>query len=220
MSVSVVEPALTDQGWRFGDYPGADVDTLNGTTWMHELYTRADPHYTGRATVPVLWDRERRTIVNNESADIVRMFNSGFGKLASSNHDLYPESLRGEIDVLNDGLYAHLNNGVYRTGFATTQQAYDEAFEGVFSMLDTLEARLSGSTSWLVGDQLTESDIRLFVTLVRFDAAYHGLFKCNRLRIADYPNLSRYLERMLGVRGSRKPSASTISSAAIIRSRP
>nr|WP_217895090.1 glutathione S-transferase family protein [Acetobacter tropicalis] len=201
VSVSVVEPALTDQGWRFGDYPGADVDTLNGATWMHELYTRADPHYTGRATVPVLWDRKRRTIVNNESADIVRMFNSGFGTLASSHHDLYPEALRGEIDVLNDGLYVQLNNGVYRTGFATTQQAYDEAFEGVFSMLDTLDARLSGSTSWLVGDQLTESDIRLFVTLVRFDAAYHGLFKCNRRRVADYPNLSRYLERMLGVRG-------------------
>jgi len=201
VSVSVVEPALTDQGWRFGDYPGANIDALNGVTWMHELYTRSDPHYTGRATVPVLWDTEEQTIVNNESADIVRMFNSGFGTLASSNHDLYPEVLRGEIDALNDGLYAQLNNGVYRTGFATTQMAYEEAFAGVFDMLDRLEERLSSGASWLVGGQLTESDIRLFVTLVRFDAAYHGLFKCNRRRIADYPNLSRYLERMLEVRG-------------------
>ncbi|MCH4091455.1 glutathione S-transferase family protein [Acetobacter sp.] len=201
VSVSVVEPRLTDQGWRFGDYPGADFDTLNGATWIHELYTRADPHYTGRATVPVLWDREKRTIVNNESADIVRMFNTGFGPLASPDYDFYPEPLRGEIDALNDALYARLNNGVYRAGFATTQQAYEEAFEDVFGMLDSLEERLSGDASWLVGNQLTESDIRLFVTLVRFDAAYHGLFKCNRRRIADYPNLTRHLERMLAVKG-------------------
>mgnify|MGYP004706505871 FL=1 len=201
VSVSVVEPALTDQGWRFGDYPGADFDTLNGVTWMHELYTRADPHYTGRATVPVLWDKEKRTIVNNESADIVRMFNSGFGTLASPDYDLYPEALRSKIDALNDVLYARLNNGVYRAGFATTQLAYEEAYKGIFNMLDEVEERLSGGTPWLVGNQLTESDIRLFVTLVRFDAAYHGLFKCNRRRIADYPNLSRHLERMLDVRG-------------------
>ena len=201
VSISVVEPSLTDQGWRFGSYPGADFDTLNGATWVHELYTRANPHYTGRATVPVLWDKEKRTIVNNESADIVRMFNSGFGTLASSHYDLYPEAFRSEIDALNDVLYARLNNGVYRAGFATTQQAYEEAFEDVFGMLDRLEDRLAGGTSWLVGDQLTESDIRLFVTLVRFDAAYHGLFKCNLRRIADYPNLTRHLERMLTVKG-------------------
>ncbi|MCH4023482.1 MAG: glutathione S-transferase family protein [Acetobacter sp.] len=201
VSVSVVEPVLTDQGWRFGDYPGADIDALNGVTWMHELYTRADPHYTGRATVPVLWDRERRTIVNNESADIVRMFNSGFGALASSNVNLYPEAHQGEIDALNNAMYTRLNNGVYRAGFATTQLAYEEAFEDVFCMLDNLEERLSGGAPWLVGEQLTESDIRLFVTLVRFDAAYHGLFKCNLRRIADYPNLSRYMERMLEIRG-------------------
>ncbi|KXV26761.1 glutathione S-transferase [Gluconobacter japonicus] len=204
ISVSVVEPFLTDQGWRFGDYPGAMLDTINGATWIHELYTRADTHYTGRATVPVLWDRKTQTIVNNESADIVRMFNSGFGTLASSDYDLYPYALRSDIDALNDAMYKCLNNGVYRTGFATTQQAYDEAFKDVFSMLDTLEIRLSSGASWLVGDQLTESDIRLFVTLVRFDAAYHGLFKCNRRRIADYPNLTRHLKQMLTVKGVAK----------------
>ncbi|GAB3591234.1 glutathione S-transferase family protein [Acetobacter peroxydans] len=201
VSVSVVEPCLTDQGWRFGTYPGADQDTLNGATWMHELYTRADPHFTGRATVPVLWDKQTQTIVNNESADIVRMFNSGFGALASAEYDLYPEALRAQIDALNEPLYQRLNNGVYRAGFATTQDAYEEAFRDVFGMLDTLEARLAKHDGWLVGDVLTETDIRLFVTLVRFDAAYHGLFKCNRQRIADYPALSRHLERMLAVPG-------------------
>lgn len=201
VTVSVVEPSLTDQGWRFGDYPGADHDLLNGATYAHELYTRADPHYTGRATVPVLWDRKKQTIVNNESADIVRMFNSGFGALASLHYDLYPDDLRAEIDRLNDALYSHLNNGVYRAGFATTQQAYKEAFGDVFGMLGRLEARLADGAMWLVGNRLTESDIRLFVTLVRFDAAYHGLFKCNLRRIADYPNLSLYLERMLNIEG-------------------
>ena len=201
VSLSVVEPFLTDQGWRFGNYPGADQDTLNGATWIHELYTRADPHFTGRATVPVLWDKKTRTIVNNESADIVRMFNAGFGALASAEYDLYPIALQPQIDTLNDSLYQRLNNGVYRAGFATTQEAYDEAFLDVFGMLDTLEARLSQHDGWLVGNTLTETDIRLFVTLVRFDAAYHGLFKCNRRRIADYPALSRHLERMLAVPG-------------------
>ncbi|QTL02521.1 glutathione S-transferase family protein [Aquabacter sp. L1I39] len=204
ISASVVEPALTDQGWRFGDYPGADRDALNGATYVHELYSRADPHYTGRATIPVLWDKERGTIVNNESADIVRMLNSGFGDLARSDLDLYPEDLRGEIDVLNDAIYPALNNGVYRAGFATTQGAYEEAFWDVFGMLDRLEERLSGSGPYLFGDRLTESDIRLFVTLVRFDAAYHGLFKCNLRRLADYPALSAYLMTMLAVPGVRE----------------
>lgn len=203
ISVSVVEPALTDQGWRFGDYPGADRDTLNGATYMHELYSRADPHYTGRATIPVLWDKQRGTIVNNESADIVRMLNSGFGDLARSDLDLYPADLRGEIDALNDAIYPALNNGVYRAGFATTQGAYEEAFWDVFGMLDRLEERLSGQGPYLFGERLTESDIRLFVTLVRFDAAYHGLFKCNLRRLADYPALSAYLMAVLAVPGVR-----------------
>ncbi|MBS7538087.1 glutathione S-transferase family protein [Ancylobacter lacus] len=204
ISVSVVEPALTDQGWRFGDYPGADRDTLNGATYLHELYTRANPHYTGRATVPVLWDKQRGTIVNNESADIVRMLNDGFGDLADSTVDLYPEPLRPQIDALNEAIYPRLNNGVYRAGFATTQIAYEEAFTDVFGMLDELEARLAAGGPFLFGDRLTETDIRLFVTLVRFDFAYHGLFKCNRRMLKDYAALSGFLHRMLAVPGVRQ----------------
>jgi putative glutathione S-transferase len=204
ISFSVVEPALTDQGWRFGDYPGADRDPLNGATYMHEIYTRADPHYTGRATVPVLWDKERKTIVNNESADILRMLNSGFGALASKAIDLYPEDLRAEIDALNAAVYPRLNNGVYRAGFATTQVAYEEAFIDVFGMLDELERRLASGGPFLLGKRLTEADVRLFVTLVRFDAAYHGLFKCNLRRLAEYKQLSAYLARLLDVPGIRE----------------
>ena len=204
ISVSVVEPALTDEGWRFGDYPGADRDTLNGARYLHEIYTRADPHYTGRATVPVLWDKERRTIVNNESADILRMLNSGFGSLASSAIDLYPPALQPQIDALNAEIYPRLNNGVYRAGFATTQLAYDEAFGEVFDMLDTLEERLDAGGPFLTGARLTEADVRLFVTLVRFDAAYHGLFKCNLRKLSEYKGLSAYLARMLAVPGIRE----------------
>jgi glutathionyl-hydroquinone reductase len=203
ISVSVVEPALTNEGWRFGDYPGSNRDTLNGATYMHELYTRADPHFTGRATVPVLWDKEKKTIVNNESADILRIFNSGFGKLASDQYDLYPAPLREEIDALNARIYPMLNNGVYRAGFATTQIAYEEAYRDVFAMLDELESRLA-SGPFLFGAPFTEADIRLFVTLVRFDAAYFGLFKTNKRRIADYPNLQAYLERILTIPGVRE----------------
>lgn len=202
VSVSVVEPALTDQGWRFGDYHGADHDTLNGATYMHELYTRADPDFTGRATVPILWDKKTGTIVSNESADIVRMFNSGFGDLASGP-DLYPADLRSEIDALNDAIYATLNNGVYRAGFATTQLAYDEAYADVFATLDSLETRLGDGRAFLHGDRFTETDIRLFVTAIRFDAAYHGLFKCNKHRFADYPQLSGWLMRVLAIKGVR-----------------
>lgn len=204
ISVSVVEPALSEQGWRFGDYPGADLDRLNGATYLHEIYTNADPVYTGRATVPVLFDKQRRTIVNNESADILRMLNSGFGSLADENVDLYPEVLRAEIDALNDRIYPMLNNGVYRTGFATTQGAYEEAFADVFSMLDELESRLEGREPFLFGERLTEADVRLFVTLVRFDAAYNGLFKCNLRRLADYPSLSRYVETVISIPGIRE----------------
>ena len=154
ISVSVVEPALTDQGWRFGDYPGSNRDQLNGASYLHEIYTKVDPEFSGRATVPVLWDKQRRTIVNNESADIVRMLNAGFGALANNTIDLYPEDLRAEIDALNDRIYRRLNNGVYRAGFATTQEAYEEAFWDVFGMLDELEQRLSG-TAFLFGDRPT-----------------------------------------------------------------
>jgi len=204
ISLSVVEPALTDQGWRFGDYPGSNRDTLNGADYMHQLYTRADPVFTGRATVPVLWDKKRGTIVNNESADIVRMLNSGFGGLATSDLDLYPADLAPEIDALNDYVYPRLNNGVYRSGFATTQEAYDEAFTDVFEALGTLEERLDDGRRFLFDDRFVETDIRLFVTLVRFDAAYHGLFKTNLKRIADYPVLQAYMHRILALPGVRE----------------
>ncbi|MDZ4309343.1 MAG: glutathione S-transferase family protein [Cypionkella sp.] len=202
ISVSVVNPALTDQGWRFGGYPGSTPDHLHNATYMHEIYTRADPHMSGRATVPVLWDKHTDTLVNNESADIVRMLNSGFGNLAFGP-DLYPEALRPEIDALNDAIYPALNNGVYRAGFATTQTAYESAFADVFTTLDSLEQRLSDNRPYLHGDQFTETDIRAFVTLIRFDAAYHGLFKTNLRRIADYPNLQAYMLRILNLPGIR-----------------
>ena len=203
ISVTIAEPIMTAQGWRFGDLLGADFDSLNGATYIHEIYSRADPHYTGRATVPVLWDKQRQTIVNNESADIVRMFNSGFGPLAKAPLDLYPADLAGEIDALNERLYAGLNNGVYRAGFATTQGAYEEAFHGVFATLDELSERLAVGP-YLFGDRFTESDIRAFVSLVRFDVAYNGVFKCNKRRIVDDPRLQRYLLRVLALPGIRE----------------
>lgn len=204
VSLSVVEPALTDQGWRFGDYPGATRDEVNGATYLHEIYTLADPQVSGRATVPVLWDRKRRTIVNNESADILRMFNSGFGALADNSVDLYPQDLREEIEALNARIYPNLNNGVYRAGFATTQEAYEEAFHEVFAMLDELEARFADGRRFLSDDRFTEADIRLFVTLIRFDPAYYGLFKCNLRRLVDYPALKAYVGRVLAIPGVRE----------------
>jgi putative glutathione S-transferase len=202
IGITIVEPEMSSQGWRFD--PAHDDDVRRGATYLHEIYTRADPRYTGRATVPVLWDKKTGTIVNNESADILRMLNSAFTPVAPPSADLYPADLRTEIDALNELIYPHLNNGVYRAGFATTQEAYEEAFREVFTTLDRLEERLgkgAGSAGFLFGDRLTESDVRLFVTLIRFDAAYHGLFKCNLRRIADYPRLSAYLQRVLGVAG-------------------
>lgn len=189
--LSIVEPELTDEGWRFA--PGADP--VMGATYMHDLYRKADPQVNGRATVPVLWDKATGTIVNNESADILRILNTGFGPLAKGP-DLYPAALAPEIDALNDAIYPTLNNGVYRAGFATTQLAYEEAFHDVFATLDALETRLSDGRDWLLGDTFTETDIRAFVTLARFDAAYHGLFKCNLRRLADYPHLTAYTARV------------------------
>ena len=199
ITVSVAEPELGVEGWRFKD----GADPVNAASHLHQIYTLADPRYTGRATVPVLWDRQRRTIVSNESADILRMMNDGFGDLARNAIDLYPAALRGAIDALNAVVYEKLNNGVYRCGFATTQAAYEEAFHGVFQMLDELEERLA-TGPFLFGDQLTEADIRLFVTLIRFDAAYHGLFKANLRRIADYSNLSAYVARLLAIPAFRE----------------
>ncbi len=200
--VTVVNPVIGDQGWSFGGYPGADDDPLFGARYMHEIYTRADPHFTGRATVPVLWDTKRNRMVNNESADILRMFDTAFEHIVPSDYRLYPQELGAGIDALNAEIYDQLNNGVYKSGFAGTQEAYDEAVEGVFSTLDMLEARLTGD--YLFGDSITETDIRAFVTLIRFDAAYHGVFKTNRRQIADYPRLSAYMERILKLPGVRE----------------
>ena len=193
--VTVVNPTLGDQGWSFGGYPGSDEDPLFGYSHIHQLYTRADPNHTGRATVPVLWDQKQNVLVNNESADIVRMFDTAFEALTPSSVRLYPEDIGAEIDALNKRIYEKLNNGVYRAGFAVSQSAHDEAVQDVFEMLDELEERLTGD--YLFGNAITEADIRLFVTLIRFDAAYHGLFKVNRRRIADYPRLSAYMQRIL-----------------------
>lgn len=197
--VTVVNPELTAQGWRFGGYPGANDDPLFGANYMHEIYTQADNSYTGRATVPVLWDMKRNVMVNNESADILRMLDTAFEGIVPSNLRLYPDDLAADINALNLRIYELFNNGVYRAGFASSQQAYDEAVAGIFEVLDELEIRLTGD--YLFGDQMTEVDIRTFVTLIRFDAAYHGLFKVNRKQIADYPRLSAYLERILRLPG-------------------
>ncbi len=196
ITLTIVEPELTDDGWAIA--PGNDP--VNDAAFMHEIYTRADPHVTGRATVPALWDRETGTLVNNESADILRMFDAGFGPLASGPA-LYPADLAAKIDALNDAIYDSFNNGVYRAGFATTQAAYEDAFAQVFATLDMLETRLSDARPFLHGTRFTETDIRAFVTLARFDAAYHGLFKCNLRRIADYPALSAYLARIHRIPG-------------------
>lgn len=188
VSISAVEPFMGKDGWTFG----SDGDPINNKSFAYEIYTAADPDYSGRVTVPILWDKKLNTIVSNESAEIIRMFNSEFSDLTGNRLDLYPTALRAEIDEINEPIYQKINNGVYRCGFATTQEAYELAFHPLFDCLDELEGRLSGQ-DYLVGAQLTEADIRLFTTLVRFDAVYVSHFKCNKKRIADYPALSRYL---------------------------
>jgi len=192
VSMSVVEPLYGPHGWKFGPRPGAIPDTVNGKSELAEIYLIADPKFTGRVTVPALWDKKRRTIVNNESAEIIRMLNSAFGRFTNATTDYYPEALRAEIDEVNALIYENVNNGVYRAGFAITQAAYDEAFDALFAVLDQMEQRLSRQR-YLAGAQITEADWRLFTTLVRFDAVYYSHFKCNLRRIIDYPNLSNYL---------------------------
>lgn len=199
ISVNIVNPTLTKQGWAFGGkLDGVTDDTIGGARHMHEIYTRAAPDYSGRATVPVLWDKQHATIVNNESSEILRIFNSGFGDLADNTVNLYPAALREEIDAVNERLYEPFNNGVYKAGFATTQVAYEEAVGIVFDALDWLESRLSSRTS-LVGEQITEADIRAFVTLIRFEPAYYGAFKCNLRPLSAYPAVLAYLKRLLAI---------------------
>ncbi|RME97251.1 MAG: glutathione S-transferase family protein [Alphaproteobacteria bacterium] len=193
ISADVVHYHMGEEGWVFDpSAESATPDRVNGTSKLYEIYLLADPHYTGRVTVPVLWDRKQRTIVNNESSEIIRMFNSAFDGLGARPGDYYPEALRPVIDSVNERVYRAVNNGVYRAGFATTQAAYEEAFRELFETLDWLEGIL-GTQRYLAGSRVTEADWRLFTTLVRFDPVYVGHFKCNLRRIEDYPNLSNYL---------------------------
>lgn len=195
IDISVVSWLMAEHGWTFDKNTGSSGDALNGLEFMHQRYTADDASYTGRVTVPVLWDKQEQRIINNESSELIRIFNSAFDGLTGSKLDLYPEPLRAEIDSLNERIYPAVNNGVYRAGFATTQQAYETAFDEVFSELDWLEQRL-GQRRYLAGEFLTEADWRLFTTIVRFDAVYHGHFKCNLRRIEDYPNLSNWLREL------------------------
>ncbi|HHG3186382.1 glutathione S-transferase family protein [Vibrio parahaemolyticus] len=195
IDVTVVCPDMLSQGWQMG-LP----EPLFGHTRMHQIYTQAKPDYTGRVTVPVLWDKKTNTIVSNESSEIIRMFNSVFNDLTGNHDDYYPESLRGVIDEWNDYIYPNVNNGVYRCGFATSQEAYEEAFESLFSALDKINAHLA-THRYLAGNKITEADWRLFTTLVRFDAVYVGHFKCNKQRIADYVNIQGYLKELYQIDG-------------------
>jgi putative glutathione S-transferase len=201
IGVSVVHWRMLDKGWTFEDEPGVIPDPINHARFLYQVYTAADPAYTGRVTVPVLWDKRCDTIVNNESSEIIRMLNSDFDGLGAKANNFYPRDLRAEIDALNSRIYDGLNNGVYKAGFATTQGAYEEAVKSLFDTLDWLEQRLS-RTRYLCGERLTEADIRLFTTFIRFDPVYFGHFKCNVRRIVDYPALASYtrdLYRTTGV---------------------
>ena len=198
ISVSIVDPIMGAQGWGFSQGYGGSGDPVNSASHLHEIYSLAEPGFTGRVTVPTLWDKKKKTIVNNESSEIIRMFNSAFDGVTNPEAqklDFYPEALRDQIDSINEQIYHDVNNGVYKVGFATTQDAYEEAFSALFDRLDQLEALL-GRQRYLVGDQLTEADWRFFTTLIRFDAVYHGHFKCNQRRIADYPNLWEYTREL------------------------
>jgi glutathionyl-hydroquinone reductase len=200
IDVSVVHWHMGEQGWSFETGPGAAGDRLYGQRFLHQIYTRARPDYSGRVTVPVLWDKERETIVSNESSEIIRMFNSAFDGVGADGPDFYPERLRAEIDRINDKVYENVNNGVYRSGFATSQEAYEEAVMALFATLDELDALL-GERRYLAGGQITEADWRLFTTLMRFDPVYVGHFKCNLRRLVDYPNLWPYARELYQVPG-------------------
>jgi putative glutathione S-transferase len=203
ISLAYAIPGLREHGWTFEDNPAfADCtpDIVNGFKYLHEAYTASDPRYTGKVTVPTLWDKKTKRVVNNESSEIIRMLNSEFQGIVGDDADFYPAPLRAEIDRVNELVYANVNNGVYRCGFARSQAAYEVAYDALFEALDELEARL-GRQRYLVGCQITEADWRLFPTLVRFDVAYFSLFKCNKKRIADYPNLLNYMRELYQVPG-------------------
>lgn len=199
ISVSAVAPEMLSHGWEFRR--GSDLaDPLYDKDFLHQIYTTADAEYSGRVTVPVLWDKQQQTIVSNESADIIRMFNEAFNDMTGDSQDFYPQALRASIDEVNEFVYDNVNNGVYKAGFATSQSAYEEAFDALFDALATLEQKLAGQR-YLAGSQLTEADWRLFTTLVRFDAVYVGHFKCNLKRIVDYPNLWNFVRELYQVEG-------------------
>ncbi|HVN91072.1 MAG TPA: glutathione S-transferase family protein [Candidatus Binataceae bacterium] len=200
ISISIVDPFMGDNGWAFTApdgslWAGSTPDHLFGKQYLSEIYTKTDPNFTGRVTVPVLWDKQTATIVNNESSEIIRMLNSAFDDFGDASLDLYPSALRSAIDEINPVIYNNVNNGVYRCGFARSQGAYEEAFDQLFSTLDSLEARLSRNR-YLTGDRITEADWRLFPTLLRFDSVYYSHFKCNQRRISDYPNLWGYTREL------------------------
>jgi putative glutathione S-transferase len=203
ISVSVVNPLTHGDGWTFLDGHGVVPDSLFDSTYLYEVYLRADPAYTGLVTVPTLWDKKQDTIVSNESSEIIRMFNSEFDGIGAAPGDFYPAELRTQIDDVNELVYHAINNGVYRSGFASSDEAYEQAYTRLFDAFDELEERLSRQP-YLVGDQITEADWRLFTTLVRFDLAYYGPFKCNKRRIVDYPNLWDYTRELYQVPGVRE----------------
>ena len=201
MSISAVHPDMLSEGWTFEtDAHGATGDTLYELPFARDIYLKADPQISGRVTVPILWDKERQTIVSNESSEIIRMLNSAFDGLTGNSDDYWPEPLRSEIEEVNARIYDTLNNGVYKSGFATTQAAYDAAVDPLFDTMDWLEARLA-ERRYLMGTQITEADWRLFTTLVRFDSVYHLHFKCNRARLIDYPNLWAYTRELYQIEG-------------------
>jgi putative glutathione S-transferase len=210
ISVAYAIPGLKENGWTYekrADFPECIPDTVNGFHYLYEAYVASDPAYTGKVTVPTLWDKKEKRIVNNESSEIIRMLNSEFKGIAGDDTDYYPAPLRAEIDRMNELVYHNINNGAYRCGFARSQEAYEAAYDGLFAALDELEARLA-KQRYLVGNQITEADWRLLPTLLRFDVAYFSLFKCNRQRIADYPNLNNYMRelyRVPGVAGTTFP---------------
>lgn len=195
ISVSVVMPEMRENGWQFGDQDSNFTDSLFDKQYLYQLYLKAAPDYQGRVTVPVLWDKKTNTIVNNESSEIIRIFNTAFNELTGNTDDYYPTELRADINKINDRIYQTINNGVYRAGFATSQDAYEQGFDKLFNSLDWLEEHL-GANRYLLSNKLTEADWRLFTTLIRFDAVYHGHFKCNRNQLSDFHNISNYVREL------------------------
>ena len=194
ISVSVVNPYMLENGWTFEEnFPGTTADHLFSQKYLYQIYLKANTNYSGRVTVPVLWDKKNQTIVSNESSEIIRMFNYSFNRLTNNNLDFYPEKLQKKINEINDFTYHNINNGVYKVGFATKQSVYEEELDKLFTALDQIEEMLK-QNSYLLGDEILECDLRLFTTLLRFDPVYVGHFKCNKKRIIDYPNISRYLQ--------------------------